>query len=381
MEYASAPADLQPWLQPRAFPPIPEPDDDDWPRGRGQTFSRYQQSNPQRVPRAASRKLKLAQGRHKIYLQPLGAKKDEPSFPDLGVLAFSGVAAFFGLEVTVLPRVTLASLEASGKPIRRRGNQYHAGDINGNLVARLPSDGLTLCAVTMADVWKGDFNFLFGLAFLQAHVGTFSFYRHQPNSPDCEYFHWGLERKPGDGAVLLRRGFQTLTHELGHTFGMKHCVYFSCLMQGANSLEEAEGRMPDLCPVCLRKLLWAARQESGDAVRCRYERSRAVARLLRSSSDGLRVRLREAPSLGAGPPRRLSRHHATFACDVLRGGDGRGKHGGWRGGGRRRVRGAGSARPLKAERDAAGGCGRRRRWPRSIASTSSRARSSCARGR
>ena len=71
---------------------------------------------------------------------------------------------------------------------------------------------------------------------------------------------------------MLRRGFQTLTHELGHTFGLKHCVFFSCLMQGANSLEEAEGRMPDLCPVCLRKLLWVTRSENATAVQARYER-------------------------------------------------------------------------------------------------------------
>ena len=124
----------------------------------------------------------------------------------------------------------------------------------------------------MRDVWKGDFNYLFGLAFLQAHVGVFSFHRHQPNSPLCEFHHGHLERQPGDAAVLLRRGFCTLTHELGHTFGLKHCIYFSCLMQGANSLEEAEGRMTDLCPCCLRKLLWCTNAENGDAARARFQR-------------------------------------------------------------------------------------------------------------
>jgi archaemetzincin len=53
------------------------------------------------------------------------------------------------------------------------------------------------------------------------------------------------------------------------------CVYFSCLMQGAMSLEEAEGRLPDLCPVCLRKMLWCSGAESADAIRARYERMRS----------------------------------------------------------------------------------------------------------
>ena len=34
----TAPKDLQAWLQPSLFPDIPEPDEDDWPRGKGQTL-------------------------------------------------------------------------------------------------------------------------------------------------------------------------------------------------------------------------------------------------------------------------------------------------------------------------------------------------------
>ena len=63
-----------------------------------------------------------------------------------------------------------------------------------------------------------------------------------------------------------------MTHELGHTFGLNHCVYFSCLMQGFNSLEEAQKRIPDLCPVCLRKLLWCSAAETRAGVVGRYER-------------------------------------------------------------------------------------------------------------
>mmetsp|Transcript_46718 Transcript_46718/g.77321 ORF Transcript_46718/g.77321 Transcript_46718/m.77321 type:complete len:488 (+) Transcript_46718:126-1589(+) len=265
----TAPKDLAPWLQPNLYPPIAEPDEDDWGRGKGQTFEKYVAGN-QRVGRKAKR--------IKIYLQPLGNAEQATSFPSLATLA-EGVSAFYGMECAVLPMMTLKELEARGKvKIRTRGKkrQVNANDINNNLKAfALPADGFTLCAVTMHDLYKGDFNYLFGLAFLTAHVGVFSFYRHQPNVPECEYHHGRLERQPGDEAVLLRRGYQTLSHELGHTFGLKHCVYFSCLMQGANSLEEAEGRMTDLCPVCLRKLLWCVNTESSPAVRARYERLHA----------------------------------------------------------------------------------------------------------
>ena len=33
---------------------------------------------------------------------------------------------------------------------------------------------------------------------------------------------------------------QTLTHEIGHIFGLRHCQWLSCLMQGSNHLEEAD---------------------------------------------------------------------------------------------------------------------------------------------
>ncbi len=37
-------------------------------------------------------------------------------------------------------------------------------------------------------------------------------------------------------------------------FNMDHCVYFHCLMNGSNHLQESDARPMHLCPVCLRKL-------------------------------------------------------------------------------------------------------------------------------
>ena len=57
------------------------------------------------------------------------------------------------------------------------------------------------------------------------------------------------------GAVSLHVNvLQTLTHEIGHIFGLRHCQWLACLMQGSNHLEEADQRPLDLCPICLRKL-------------------------------------------------------------------------------------------------------------------------------
>ena len=45
-----------------------------------------------------------------------------------------------------------------------------------------------------------------------------------------------------------------LCHEATHCFGVRHCVYASCIMNGSNHLEEAESRPFSACPVDLRKL-------------------------------------------------------------------------------------------------------------------------------
>jgi len=45
-----------------------------------------------------------------------------------------------------------------------------------------------------------------------------------------------------------------MVHELGHMFGLSHCVYFQCNMNGSNHLTESDSQPLELCPVCLHKL-------------------------------------------------------------------------------------------------------------------------------
>lgn len=56
-------------------------------------------------------------------------------------------------------------------------------------------------------------------------------------------------------ALWLGRTCRTAAHELGHCFGMDHCVYYACSMQGTASIREDARQPPYLCPVDLAKLL------------------------------------------------------------------------------------------------------------------------------
>ncbi|KAI9666428.1 MAG: hypothetical protein M1821_004364 [Bathelium mastoideum] len=57
--------------------------------------------------------------------------------------------------------------------------------------------------------------------------------------------------------MWLSRVCRTASHELGHCFGMDHCAYYACNMQGTASLHEDARQPPYLCPVDLAKLRMA----------------------------------------------------------------------------------------------------------------------------
>ncbi|KAI0878695.1 hypothetical protein GGS24DRAFT_371330 [Hypoxylon argillaceum] len=57
--------------------------------------------------------------------------------------------------------------------------------------------------------------------------------------------------------LWFSRVARTLVHELGHCFGMDHCVYYACNMQGTSGMAEDVRQPPYLCPVCLEKVAHA----------------------------------------------------------------------------------------------------------------------------
>ena len=67
--------------------------------------------------------------------------------------------------------------------------------------------------------------------------------------------------------LWLGRDCRTASHELGHCFGIEHCVYYACIMQGSCSLAEDARLPPYLCPIDLAKILDA----SGITAETRYQ--------------------------------------------------------------------------------------------------------------
>ncbi|XP_006886320.1 PREDICTED: archaemetzincin-2 isoform X2 [Elephantulus edwardii] len=170
------------------------------------------------------------------------------------------------------------------------------GDILKFLKRKKPGNAFCVVGITMIDLYPRDsWNFVFGQASLTDGVGIFSFARYGSDfysshyggkvkklekSSSCEYSVFDNYYIPEITSILLLRSCKTLAHEIGHIFGMRHCQWLSCLMQGSNHMDEADRRPPYLCPICLRKLQCAI----GFSITERYK---ALLRWLDEESTGL----------------------------------------------------------------------------------------------
>lgn len=185
--------------------------------------------------------------RRVLYLLPLGElSADSPPLADLARV----VHAFFGLEVRILPAVPLVSVEAKRRGVDPLGRpaQLLTSDVHRWLVPRLPGDAQALIAVTMMDLYPAEnLYFVFGQAAMRDRVAVQSFARIDPT-------FYGVNRKPGWQKLMLVRAAWTMIHELGHTFGLHHCIYYECVFAGVNSRVELDRFPLRACPICLRKL-------------------------------------------------------------------------------------------------------------------------------
>lgn len=211
-----------------AFKRLGEPQPGDWLfsfQEPGQTLEEYaRQVRNRKVP-----------GRETLHIQP---------YTDLRFLQGQVVpqvrqhtAIFFDSKVEVLPPV---------KPdpawLDRSRRQYDAGQVVSHLARTVRSDSLGLFGLMGSDLYGLQLNFVFGMALLHRRAGVFSLHRYGTAQP-----------------ALTRRALKLSAHELGHIFGLKHCVFYECLMNGTNSLSEMDGQPLHLCPVCLAKLRWNLR--------------------------------------------------------------------------------------------------------------------------
>jgi archaemetzincin len=72
-----------------------------------------------------------------------------------------------------------------------------------------------------------------GLGYALNKAGVFSFGRF-----DKQFYASKFDPKKVDYENILHQACKIMCHEIGHMFGMAHCTFYKCLMNGCNSVEE-----------------------------------------------------------------------------------------------------------------------------------------------
>ncbi len=222
------------------FEPVPEPGRDDWlnvaaEKGQGyEAFTRTATNRPDAV-------------RQHVYVQPLGDFSAAQRALLERLREFG--TAFFAREVRLLPAIAVAGNGVTERHNRYTGvTQLKTRDLLPLLARQLPADACCMLGMTALDLYPTEsWSFVFGEAMLDERVAVFSIARYDPRFYD----------KPADPMLLLKRACKVLAHETSHMLGIRHCIFFNCLMNGSNHLAESDRRPLDVCPIDLRKLHWS----------------------------------------------------------------------------------------------------------------------------
>ena len=92
------------------------------------------------------------------------------------------------------------------------------------------------------DLYVPDLNFVFGEASQKAAVISITRLRQ-------EFYNL-----PQDQTLFYRRALTEAVHELGHTYGLGHCINPRCVMFFSNSLMDTDRKGSEFCPQCKGKL-------------------------------------------------------------------------------------------------------------------------------
>jgi archaemetzincin len=186
-----------------------------------------------------------------FYILPLGAAASR--YREMLERMRVHSEAFFGVPAKVLDPAPMFE-----ETFHAERGQYDSSRIIDLLSKRVPQDALVFIGITDKDLFSPGLNFVFGEASLQLRSGVYSLSRYETE----------------DLPLFTRRALKLISHESGHILSIEHCTKYSCVMQGANSLEEDDGHPMHLCPIDLRKLLWNTGVDRND----RYRRLEALYR-------------------------------------------------------------------------------------------------------
>ena len=122
--------------------------------------------------------------------------------------------------------------------------QYNSSLILRQLIMKPPLDAEKMLGVTEVDLFIPILTFVFGEAQLKG-IGAVVSTRRLHNR------FYGL---PEDREATTDRLLKEAVHELGHTFGLIHCIQNKCVMNSSTYVENIDQKPAELCPLCQKSV-------------------------------------------------------------------------------------------------------------------------------
>jgi archaemetzincin len=148
----------------------------------------------------------------------------------------------FGLEVQLRPPWFDPEL-----PFDPSRGQYNSTLFLGQLLRGLDADVSKVLGVTSVDLFVPVLTFVFGEAQLDGKAAVVSTHRLRNEA-------YGL---PADERILMDRLDKEAIHEMGHTYGLVHCVTSTCVMRSSTYVEEIDLKSAEFCPACREEVFRA----------------------------------------------------------------------------------------------------------------------------
>lgn len=130
-----------------------------------------------------------------------------------------------------------ASLPIPEEVYNFKRNQYLAPPILDQLKKNIQPDTKRTLGIIDKDLYTYGLNFIFGQADLGEKFCLISIIRLRES-------YYG---KSEDKELFFERVLKEAVHELGHTFGLRHCVNPKCVMHFSNSLLDTDIKEADFC--------------------------------------------------------------------------------------------------------------------------------------
>jgi archaemetzincin len=122
-------------------------------------------------------------------------------------------------------------------PIRR---QYNGARLLREVDSQYSVASSKTIGLFSVDLFIPILTYIFGQAFLKGQSGVASHYR-------LSNERYGMKT---DDKLVLDRFIKEVIHELGHTFGLIHCHYPTCVMRSSTYVEDIDQKKSNLCPDC-----------------------------------------------------------------------------------------------------------------------------------